>query len=531
MPFPAVQRGVYEMRSVALSKPGLIFFALLAVVIGFYNNLGGVPLFDVDEGAFSEATNEMLRRHDYVSPTLFGEPRYDKPILIYWLQAASVSLFGLNEAALRLPSAVAATLWALAIYLFLKRLGRPREGALAACIMAASLAVPIIARVATADAVLNLFITCSMLCIYLFYHERHKGYVYMTFVFAALGFLDKGPIAVLIPFVVSALFFSLRSELGRWLRAAFNPVGVALFMVIALPWYILEFNAAHGGFIESFFGQHNIGRFTGVMEGHSGSVFYYVPMVLLALVPYTSVFIKLLAKIGALLKRDLELYMLLWFLFVFVFFSVSDTKLPHYILYGFTGVFILLGLHFWKVRTQWLAFLPAMMFFAAMLLLPEIISLAVPHIRDDFARTMLEGHARYFSLAYRSFFLFALLLAGWFVFEKRLSQTVKLVVCGLLVSFGISQFLEPAVAGIQQQPVKEAALIANTLEHNVVMWGLNRPSFGVYSVRPVVRRAPRPGDVVVTRTTNLGYLRDYDLLYSKNGIALLRFFGQSRAAR
>jgi 4-amino-4-deoxy-L-arabinose transferase-like glycosyltransferase len=503
-------------------RHGLTLLAILAVVIGFYDNLGGLPLFDVDEGAFSAATHEMLMRHDWITPTLYGVPRYDKPILIYWLQALSVSLLGLNEAALRLPSAVAATLWALAVFLFVRRVGSGREAVLAVAIMATSLLVPVIGKAAIADALLNLFLTCTMACVYLYYREGRRRFVRLAFAFMGLGFLTKGPVAVVIPLVVSGLFFALRRDGRRWLRAAFDPAGLALFVAIALPWYALEIAARGEEFIAGFFGHHNIGRFTGTMEGHGGGLLYYVPVVLLALVPYTAVFLKQWRRAKEWTRRDLELYLMLWFGFVFVFFSLSSTKLPHYILYGLTAVFILLALHFDELRHRWLAFLPALLFFAAAALLPEIVTLVLPHIRDRFVVAMLRDHDQYFSLVYQGYFAAAAAVTVYFALERRLSQTVKLVVCGLMVSLGVSQFILPAVAAIQQQPVKEAALIARSLGDDVVMWGLDRPSFGVYSGHAVTRRDPAPGDVVVTKTTKLGEFRDYDLLYSRNGIALLK---------
>ena len=98
-------------------------------------NLGGWPLFDVDEGAFSGATSEMLVNGNYVSTFIYGAPRFDKPILIYWLQGLSVTLFGHNEWAFRLPSAVAATLWVWVIYAFAK----PRLNETKALVVAALL--------------------------------------------------------------------------------------------------------------------------------------------------------------------------------------------------------------------------------------------------------------------------------------------------------------------------------------------------------------------------------------------------------
>src|SRR5260221_647074 len=97
------------------------WLAAAAVVTSFFLLLGAAPLFDVDEGAFSQATLEMFQRGDFLSTTLNGEPRYDKPILVYWLQAASVALFGVREWAFRLPSALCAAAWAWLTYLFVRR--------------------------------------------------------------------------------------------------------------------------------------------------------------------------------------------------------------------------------------------------------------------------------------------------------------------------------------------------------------------------------------------------------------------------
>src|ERR671939_1253971 len=95
--------------------------AAAAVLASFFWMLGAPPLFDVDEGAFSQATLEMFERGDFLSTYLNGEPRYDKPILIYWLQAAAVALIGPSEWAFRLPSAICATLWAWLTYRFTRR--------------------------------------------------------------------------------------------------------------------------------------------------------------------------------------------------------------------------------------------------------------------------------------------------------------------------------------------------------------------------------------------------------------------------
>src|SRR5262249_46345452 len=124
-----------EQRALAGSAAPTAWLRLLAaaaVATSFFLGLGAVPLFDPDEGALGAATLEMLRRHDFLLPYLAGEPRYDKPILVYWLQAAFVWLLGPSEWAFRLPSALAASLWAWLTYRFGSELFGERVGLLAA---------------------------------------------------------------------------------------------------------------------------------------------------------------------------------------------------------------------------------------------------------------------------------------------------------------------------------------------------------------------------------------------------------------
>ena len=97
------------------------WLAAITVAASFFWMLGAAPLFDVDEGAFSQATMEMFQRGDFLATYLNGEPRYDKPILVYWLQALGVIAFGPTEYAFRLPSAVCASAWALITFLFVRR--------------------------------------------------------------------------------------------------------------------------------------------------------------------------------------------------------------------------------------------------------------------------------------------------------------------------------------------------------------------------------------------------------------------------
>ncbi len=501
---------------------------LLALLLGLlfaslWLNLGSVPLFDVDEGAFSEATREMLARGDYLSTWMYGEPRHDKPILIYWLQAASVALFGLGEFALRLPSALAGTLWVLVVYAFAARIRDHRTGLLAASFTAGSLLVSVIGRAATADALLNLFIATAMLSIGLWHLERRARYLYLTFAAMGFGFLAKGPIAVVIPFAVSALFFLGRGEWRAWLGAIFHPGGIALFLVIALPWYIAQYLSMGPAFLEGFLLEHNVSRFQEPMHGHAGHLLYYLPVVLFGVLPFTSVLLRTLAELRHGWRDPVQRYLLLWFGFVFLFFTASGTKLPHYILYGMTGLFVLMALHADAVRSRWLLLTPPLLFFSVLLLLPELLQLAAPGA-DAHTRAVLGDPTQHFGPGWRPFFMAAIvatLAAAWY---RPLPKMHALSGVAILCALALSLQLMPTLGRIMQQPVVNAAAVA--AQHDdvtITVWRTHNPSFSVYLNRLTPQRRPEVGELAFTRTTGLERQDgSYRILFEERGYALVQ---------
>ncbi len=513
------------------SNRALQILLLVAVAVSFYFNIYAVPLFDLDEGAFSEATREMFERGDFISTYLDGNPRYDKPILIYWLQAASVFVFGFNEFGFRLPSAVAATLWVLAVFAFVRRVsGDERNGLVAAIITATAFEVSVMAKAATADALLNLFIAGSLFCIYLYWKERERRWLLFTFALIGLGFLTKGPVSVLVPLAVSFLFFAANRELKTWLKLVFNPLGIGIFLVIAMPWYVAQYLKEGDAFIQGFFFKHNINRFSSPMEQHGGGIFYYIPVVLVAVLPFTTVLLRSLFNVKQLWRDDLTRYSLLWFGFVLVFFSLSGTKLPHYVLYGLTGTFVIMALWMRKLdasgagrlRSQLWLFMPQLILFVFLLLLPEIIEGALPGIKDVYVREMLGEYESYFSLVYRLFFVAAIMFTIFCMGERRFLPSEKLLASGVVVALSLSGFLLPVIGGLHQGPVKEAAAIATRDNLTVVRWRFNMPSFSVYTQRVTETRKPQPGEIVLTKSKYLPQLDKPEILYRKGGVVMAR---------
>ncbi len=498
------------------------FLLALAIFLSFFATLSFAPLFDLDEGAFSEATREMLQNGNFITTYLNGELRFDKPILIYWLQAISVKLFGLNEFAFRLPSAIAATFWALGIYWFARRYFEEQIAFLATFFMITSLQITVIAKAAIADALLNMFIAYSMFFVYLYLDKKDKKYLYLAFGAIGFGVLTKGPVAILIPLAVTFIYLLIKKELKLFFKTVLNPIGLIIFSAIALPWYILEYMDQGMKFIEGFFLKHNISRFKTSFEGHGGSLFYYVPVVLAGILPYTTLFLKAISKVKTWFRNDLYLFFAIWFLFVFLFFSFSGTKLPHYVIYGYTPLFFIMAIYLKDIKNDLLYMLPALILFLILLFLPEIALAVKDNVKDEFAKEIIKESPAYFTLTYRLFFGFSIIFLIYLSFNKHFDKITKSVSLGFLSVIAINFFVIPTYGKIAQLPIKEAALIAKKYDYDVVMYKLNTPSFILYSEKFVKKRAPKSGDIVLTKITALKNIKKYKILYKKNGIALIK---------
>jgi 4-amino-4-deoxy-L-arabinose transferase-like glycosyltransferase len=512
------------LRALLLRAAPMLALAA-AVAVSLFLRLGAFPLFDVDEGAFGEATREMLARGDYVSTWLNGQPRFDKPILIYWLQAASVSLLGLSEFALRLPSSLASCGWIAGVYVFTRRFVDRASAPAAAFIAATSAGVTVIGRGAIADAALNLFLALAMFDIIRYQAAptpllRRRVYLWM-----GLGLLAKGPVALLVPGAASALACALQGRLRDWLRAVADPAGWLVLLAVAAPWYGLEYARQGDAFLEGFFMRHNVERFAAPLQGHGGSLLYYVPAVLLVLLPYSGLFLATLPGMRRLRTDPVDCFLWCWFGFVFVFFSLAGTKLPHYLLYGSTPLFILMARHRRQLRSGWLAFTPPLLMLASVLALPLLLRRIAPGLHNPYLREAL-WQPGVFTGAWlaRAALLFVLVLglALW----RAAPLWPRLAASGLACACALATLLLPALAQLQQAPVKEAALLARSQGWPVVSWRINVPSFSVYrgAVTPGVA-APRPGDIVLTRSNALPDLGAAQVLYRKGGVVLARMPG------
>jgi 4-amino-4-deoxy-L-arabinose transferase-like glycosyltransferase len=485
------------------------WFLALIVWLAFFWQLGAVPLYDLDEGAFTEATREMLASGNYITPHRDGEPRYDKPVLIYWLQAASVWALGWSELALRLPSAIAASLWLIALWWFVRERLDRETATVAGLVMALGLQVAIIGKAAVADALLNLFIALAFFDIYRWRLKPTRIGLLRVYLWLALGFLTKGPVAVFFPLLVSLLYFFSLREWRAWLSAVFDWRGWLLFVAVAGPWYLAIYIDDGPGFFQSFFLGHNLGRYSGVKHGHSGFPGYYFVMLPIVLLPFTGWFLSLATRLRRLWADELDRFLLLWFVTVFAVFSFSGTKLPHYLVYGITPLFILMARHRDALSSRWLAFVPPLLLVALVVALPDLLGLLEgqadrPHEQAMFAEgaRVLDGWYRLWSWVGLAAMLGLLVWSGVALWQR-------LILAGVVQTLLVFGVVVPAVFAVMQEPVKQAGLLARALDLPTVVYRTSMPSFSVYrdAITPQ-RDRPSAGELVFLRVDKLDRLAE-----------------------
>lgn len=508
-----------SLNKLAMGR-AFVWAVLLAALASFFAGLASAPLFDLDEGAFSAATLEMFERGDFLATYLNGVPRYDKPILSYWLQAASVWALGFNEFALRLPSALAAVVWTLLAYRFAARLYGREAGLHAAVVTATAVGVSFIGRAATADAILNAALAGALFAQFMWLKHGRARDLYFAWAGMALGFLTKGPVAVAVPLLTALLYLGSRGEWRRFLDLLRDKRAWLIFAAIALPWYIAVTWVKGPGFIEGFFLKHNVGRFSGAMEGHSGGPWYYLPVLLVATLPFTGLLLTSIKKWRAHWQDDFGRYALILFGLVFLLVSLSATKLPHYLLYGMSALLVLLARELQAARSPWLL-LPALLTFAALYFLPDLLA-AKQDQAKPYYQSLLADIEHHFGQAYRIYFAAAAGVTALLMFLNRIALAPHLMLAGLAMSYGLGLVLMPAVGKLLQGPIKEAGLLARHLDTTVVMDGINAPSFSVYTGRVVERRPPIPGEALFTTTAHLAEVPAYDIIYIRKDIALVR---------
>lgn len=357
---------------------GLWLASLTAVVAGamFFPNLGAHSLWDVDESRNAECAREMLESDNWRVPTFNYQLRPDKPVLLYWLMIAAYQWLGVNEFAARCWSALAGVGTCVVTTLLGAGMFGIRAGLLAGIVLATSVLFSVSSHAATPDAVLVFFVTLTM-AIYWWLSSRQTGaWIFLTSATCGLAVLTKGPVGVVLPGAI-VMIHLLWSRQVRQVSLGRLALGLLIFCVVALPWYVFVAAETKKEFVKEFILRHNISRFLAPMERHSGPWFYHLVTVFIGFAPWSG-FLPLAlwyllpnrrmrdeewtcansppptdtldSDIShtcqapcADLSRSAIGLLSIWIVVWFAFFSVAQTKLPNYVLPAYPALALLVG--------------------------------------------------------------------------------------------------------------------------------------------------------------------------------------------
>jgi len=296
-------------------------------------------LIGADEPRYAQVAREMLERGDWVTPTLGGRAWLEKPPLYYWQAMLVYSVLGVSDAAARIPSALDATLLVLAIYLFFRKF-RSGVAVDAALIAASCTGIVGYSRAASMDMGLTASFAIGMLTWWAWRESGKRIYLSGFYICLALGMLAKGPVG---PFLAAAaiMLYSIAVRERRLIAKTLWVPGILLFLAVALPWYVAV-QMRNPQFYREFILEHNLARFSTNLYHHPEPFWYYLPVFLLAMVPwivFVTVAFAQSVRVWWTERRsecDLELqfrvFACCWLITPVLFFSISRSKLPGYIL-------------------------------------------------------------------------------------------------------------------------------------------------------------------------------------------------------
>ncbi len=540
----------------------LILLVLASLML--LTDLGGLGLTDRDEGSNAEAAREMLETGDWVSPTLNYEPRFAKPAFVYWFISASYTLFGINEFSARLPSALFGIGLVLLQYSFLARVLGARSGMLGALILLLNLEMIGISRMVLTDPEL---VFCTTLACYGFWlgmeQEGAKRLGFLGFYIGmACAMLAKGPVGIIIPFLAAFLYLIVTRQWLKYWKTGFPLIGMLFVGIIAAPWYIAMF-AIHGDAYIAAAQANTTGRFANPMEGHGGTIFFYLPVLFIGFFPWSaflpmSLYHSLKDWKGfrtftseKTMEQKLALFTSLWVIGLFTFFTLSSTRLPHYIFPLFPAAAVLVAI-FWSrsLREKEPVGLTASI--RILMTIGYVLGLtfaSAPVVYNMFVLKMTKEFpaAANMELGILPVILGLIIIIGtmsvrYLMAAEETRHTGFGVACGMMVMLvgGILLVALPRFSYYFIDPPQDLAAAAGlklTKNDRFIQFGRKRPSLTFYAQRKVYQINPGEDEkftphinaggrkMIVMQSHLRGRLpqpvRDYSVVIERNGFSLL----------
>ncbi len=438
-----------------------LLFISIALGIFYLLCLGTHALFTPDEGRYSEVAREMIATGDYITPRLNGVAFLDKPIFYYWLQASAIKLFGLKEWALRFWPSMIALIGCLITYIAGRFLFNRRAGILSAIILATNPLYYGAAHYANLDLEVAVLIGNTLLFALLGLQSESNRqrtlFFLLAYLFCGLAALTKGLIGLAFPTMIIGAWILI---LNRWniLGKMRLLTGACIFIALTVPWYLLA-QQANPQFFHFFFVVQQFERFLTQADFNNPTpAWFYLPVVLAGFLPWSIfIFQALIQHIKNVWrersKHQAELYLLLWFVIIFLFFSFPKSKTVGYILPIFPALALLTGSYlsqYWDKPKSKAIFFATLSFIIVSFTI-MVSCLLVPHIKSI---EIAQGLAPYLTDTAILFFLSG--LAGCYLLFKK--NVAKLFSCLTIIAVSFLLILLSSAPAMNQKTIKPLAM-------------------------------------------------------------------------
>ncbi len=337
---------IAENRPGTAAQIGWAILILATLYVCYFSHLGAIGFVGPDEPRYAWIARDMAETGDWVTPRLYGKPWFEKPPLFYWGAALCFKLFGVSEAAARLPSAISALLATLALAWLALRIYGAETARWLLLLLPSTVGMIGFSHAAATDMPFSAMLTIAMVCAAVVLGltrnqntpilPRTPWLALILFgFFLGLAVLAKGPAAIILS-GGAVFFWGLFTKSWRDAFRLLHPAAIASFCLTALPWYILCARC-NPDFLRIFIVEHNFKRFLTPEFQHIQPFWFYVPVLLVAFHPWTALFLWSVAEGTAKLWRTRSIsastwLFLCWAGFCLIFFSISKSKLPGYIL-------------------------------------------------------------------------------------------------------------------------------------------------------------------------------------------------------
>ena len=497
-------------------RRGLLCILFIGFLV-FILQLGSTGLVDETPPLFAAASRAMAESGNWLTPQVNGLPRFDKPPLVYWLMGIGFSIPGnsfwdpLGTWAARLPSALSTIFLMLVLgdtimkYPQEENYFNRRTAIITAVTFALSPLVIIWGRIAVSDALLCSTLGICLLLKWRRYANPEREAWWLSWIFLSLAVLTKGPVALVLSGLTMLFFALFQNDFIRIFKILKVIPGLFIVFIISFPWYLVELLIEGKPFLESFFGYHNLQRFTSVVNSHGEPWWFFLIVLCIASLPFTPFLLVSIWKNSCNIfkwsrreinkpEKSLFEFSFFWLISVFVFFTISATKLPSYWLPATPAASVLISFSLtnhvkeeflqslaWKF-TIVLSILFSIFLFSSKLWIQLLNDPEIPNFSEELSNSFLIEKAGFI-------FLLIAVLGIIFYFRKIYGKLFILQIPIFLSHFLIVLPTFDLADRLRQLPLRQASelfLNSQNINEPLVMVGAMKPSIHFYTNQVIV---------------------------------------------